>query len=403
MSIQDRIKPDAPTPLHASREALLRRYRWWALGAAAVFVLAGFYYLHGRNSAAAQAPATVTATRDDVENVVSAVGNLQPVRTVDVGSQVTGQLKKLYVKIGDDVTQGQPVAEIDSTVAAAKVEADDAQLQNLQAQLADKQSSLVLDTAEAGRQTGLKKAGATSQTAYDGAMAALRSARAQVKAVEAQITQAQSTLKADQATVGYAQIAAPMSGTVTNIAAKEGQTLNASQQIPTVLTLSDLSIMTVNVQVSEADVPKLHVGMDVYFTTLGDRRRRYPGKLRQVLPTPTLVNNVVLYTALFDIPNPDRKLLSQMTAQVFFVLAAAHDVVTVPVAALHFADGDEEARPKKRSAWIVAPKRPATVTLLLPSGQRENRTVMVGVTNRIDAEIISGLKPGDTLVAEAAP
>ena len=224
MTIQDRIKriPDAQgAPLRGVRWVLPRHTGWWAILAVAIAVLAGFYIVHSRNSAAAQAPATVTATRDDVENVVSAVGNLQPVRTVDVGSQVTGQLKKLYVKIGDDVTQGQPVAVIDSTVAAAKVEADDAQLQNLQAQLADKQSSLVLDTAEAGRQTGLKKAGATSQTTYDGAIAALRSARAQVKAVEAQITEAQSTLKADQATVGYAEIAAPMSGTVTNIAAKE--------------------------------------------------------------------------------------------------------------------------------------------------------------------------------------
>ena len=172
--------------------------------------------------------------------------------------------------------------------------------------------------------------------------------------MQAQITEAQSTLKADQATLGYAEIAAPMAGTVTAIAAKEGQTLNATQTAPTILTLSDLTTMTVNTQVSEADVPKLHLGMDVYFTTLGDRHRRYPAKLRQILPTPTTVNNVVLYTALFDIPNPDRKLLSQMTAQVFFVLAAAHDVVTVPIAAVKFSDGDGDAR-----RALPAPPRPA--------------------------------------------
>ena len=136
-------------------------------------LLGGFYYLHTRQSAASQPPPTVTATRDDVENVVSAVGNLQPFSTVDVGAQVTGQLKKLYVHIGDEVQKGQPVAEIDSTVAEAKVDEDNAQLQNLQAQLADKQSTLVLDRAEASRQTHLKSASATSQTLYDNAMAAL--------------------------------------------------------------------------------------------------------------------------------------------------------------------------------------------------------------------------------------
>jgi len=113
--------------------------------------------------------------------------------------------------------------------------------------------------------------------------------------------------------------------------------------------------------------------------------------LRQILPTPTTVNNVVLYTALFDIPNPDRRLLAQMTAQVFFVLAAAHDVVTIPVSALNFAD-DADGK---------AGARKATLTVLSPVG-RETRTVTVGVSNRINAQILDGLKPGDTVIAGAA-
>jgi macrolide-specific efflux system membrane fusion protein len=401
MTIEDRINSRRESKaLPPAIFVRLRPYRFWALALAGIALLAVLYVVHARSSAAAQPPPTVTATRDDVENVVSAVGNLQPFSTVDVGAQVTGQLKKLYVHIGDDVQPGQPVAQIDSAVAAAKVDADNAQLQNLQAQLADKQSSLALDSAEADRQSHLKSAGATSQTLYDNAQAGLRSARAQVKAVQAQITEAQSTLKADHATLGYADIVAPMAGTVTAIPAKEGQTLNASQQAPVILTISNLATMTVNTQVSEADVPKLHLGMDVYFTTLGDRHRRYPGKLRQILPTPTMVNNVVLYTALFDIPNPGRQLLSQMTAQVFFVLAAAHDVVTVPVAALKFTDADGEGHGRRAAATAQAPRRPATVTVLLPSGTRETRNVVVGVSNRIQAEILSGLKEGDTVLAE---
>jgi membrane fusion protein, macrolide-specific efflux system len=296
------------------------------------------------------------------------------------------------VHIGDDVAKGAEVAEIDSAIPAAKVDADNAQLESVEAQLTDKRSSLTLAEAEAARQENLKRAGATSQQLYDNAQAALRSARAQVKALRAQISEQQSGVKADQAQLGYTKINAPITGTVTAIAAKEGQTLNASQTTPTILTISDLTTMTVNTQVSEADVPKLHPGMAVYFTTLGNRHRRYPARLRQILPTPTTVNNVVLYTALFDIPNPDRRLLAQMTAQVFFVLAAAHDVVTIPVSALSFAD-DADGKTGARKA---------TLTALLPSGGREVRTVTVGVSNRINAQILDGLKPGEAVIAGAA-
>src|SRR5688500_17456296 len=125
-----------------------------------------------------------------------------------------------------------------------------------------------------------------------------------------------------------------MAGTVVTQAAKQGQTLNANQSAPIVLRIADLSTMTVQTQVSEADVSRLSVGMPVYFTTLGDQRKRWYGKLRQINPTPEVVNNVVLYNALFDVENPDRALMTQMTAQVFFVVAQAKDAVLVPVGAL---------------------------------------------------------------------
>src|SRR5918996_1164129 len=116
--------------------------------------------------------------------------------------------------------------------------------------------------------------------------------------------------------------------------AKPGQTLNANQSAPIVVRIADLSTMTVQSQVSEADVSKLRVGQDVYFTTLGSDSKRWYGKLRQINPTPEVVNNVVLYNALFDVENADRALMTQMTAQVFFVIAQAKDAVIVPVGAL---------------------------------------------------------------------
>lgn len=129
--------------------------------------------------------------------------------------------------------------------------------------------------------------------------------------------QTESTLRGDVANLGYIKIYAPMAGTVVSQMAKQGQTLNANRQAPIIMRIADLSTMTAQAQVSEADVPKLRVGMDVYFTTLGGDNRRVYGKLRQISPTPAIVNNVVLYDALFDVPNPNQVLMTQMTAQVF--------------------------------------------------------------------------------------
>jgi macrolide-specific efflux system membrane fusion protein len=391
----------------------------------------GAYWYFGTGSDPAGQPVIATAARGDIEDVVTAVGNLTPLTSVDVGAQVSGQLTKLSVKIGDDVQKGALLAEIDTAVAAAKVDADAAQLRNLQAQLAEKQSQLALAKVQAERQSRLMADNATSQDAYDTAEATAKVADAQVKSVEAQISQSQSTLKADTATLSYSKIYAPMAGTVTAIPAKEGQTLNANQSAPLILTIADLSTMTVSTQVSEADVPKLHIGMDAYFTTLGNAGRRYSGKLRQILPTPTVVNNVVLYTALFDVANANRQLMTQMTAQVFLVRAAAKNAITVPVAALNFTGGraagragttaneagGQVARGPRNSAGgrngggragrggdgfdptAMSTPRAATVTVVNDDGMQDTRNVTVGVTDRVTAEILSGLSEGENVIA----
>jgi macrolide-specific efflux system membrane fusion protein len=325
------------------------------------------------------------------------------------------------------------LAEIDSSVMAAKVDADNAQLQNYQAQLAEKQSSLALAQLQAERQTRLMKDNATSQDALDTAEAAAKTTAAQVKSVQAQIQQSESSLKADKATLSYSKIYAPMAGTVSAIPAKQGQTLNANQSAPLILTISDLSTMTVFTQVSEADVAKLRLGMDAYFTTLGNGNRRYTGKLRQILPTPTVTNNVVLYTALFDVANPNKQLMTQMTAQVFFVRAAAQNAIIVPVAALHYTPGAQAggraAQAPQQGAADQAGRagrggggggrrgggrgagggggdaeaglrpRAATVTVVKDDGSQETRDVMVGVTDRVNAQIVSGLEEGEQVIA----
>jgi macrolide-specific efflux system membrane fusion protein len=327
--------------------------------------------------------ATAIVQRGDIEITVTALGNLQPRDYVDVGAQVSGQLDKLHVGIGDTVEKGELLAEIDPEVLLARVEASRAQLQAQKAQLAERQAELELAEQQFRRQENLLSDDATSQDAYQISLAAVKTKHAQIAALKAQIEETDSSLKGDEATLSYTKIYAPMSGTVVDLPTRQGQTLNANLSAPTILRIADLSTMTVWTQVSEADVPKLQVGMDAYFTILGKPGQRWTGKLRQILPTPEIINNVVLYTALFDVANPDGELMTQMTAQVFFVIASANDVLTAPMSALQPVD-EKSGRYK---ATVIGTK-----------GEQTVREVRVGISNRVSAEIGSGLKEGQRIV-----
>jgi len=375
-------------------------------------------------SAAATQLVTATAQRSSFEDAVTATGTLQPRDYVDVGTQVSGQLKALHVEIGSRVKSGQLLAEIDPTVYRSRVDADRAQLLNLQAQLTDRQAQLVLAEQQFKRQTNLMREQATTAEALQTVEASLASAKAQLDVLKAQIQQASSTLRGDEANLSYTKIYAPMAGTVVSQAAKQGQTLNANQSAPMVLRIADLSTMTIQSQVSEADVSKLRVGMDVYFTTLGNPGKRWQGKLRQINPTPETLNNVVLYNALFDVANPDGALMTQMTAQIFFVIAQAKDAITVPLSALRPVSartGTERARGTPTEAKGTPSRRgnadgaqgantagsdpglrfrngQAQVRVVTADGTIEPRVVKVGVTNRVSAEIVAGLETGEKVL-----
>nr|WP_154144552.1 MULTISPECIES: efflux RND transporter periplasmic adaptor subunit [unclassified Brucella] len=376
-------------PASARKRAKGKR-RWWLwLSAAAIIIGAGWYF-YGSYKADGEKSSYLaeTVTRGDIENAITAVGTLSALRSVNVGAQVSGQLKSVKVEVGDHVKQGQLIAEIDPSPFEKKVEIAGAQLDNLKAQLLSKDAQLTLKKLNAARQKSLLATRGVSQATVDQANADLLMAEAEVKALNAQIRQQEAQLASDKVDLGYTSIYSPMEGTVVDQAAKEGETLNAVQSAPTIVTVADLKVMTVEAQVSEADISKLKPGMPVYFTLLGQPDKRFTGTLRQIKPTPATDNNVVLYYALFDVPNPTGELMIDMSAQVYFVLGEAKDVLVVPTAAL--TDKQKGGKPQ------------VTVKVADESGTLVERPVKVGVRNRVLAEIQSGLEEGDRVVVTAA-
>ncbi|MDR0579934.1 MAG: efflux RND transporter periplasmic adaptor subunit [Campylobacteraceae bacterium] len=344
----------------------------------------GLYKLTGDTNSQIQ---TVKVTMGDIENTVTATGMVNPKSYVDVGSQISGQVTKLYVEVGDIVKTGDLLAEIDKTVLETKVESSKAELAYQIAQLQDREAKLTLARLAYERQKELLANNAVSKESFESAQAAFLSAEASITMIKAQIVQTESSLKENRANLEYAKIYAPMSGTVSSISVKQGQTLNANQNTPTILQIADLSTVTIESDVSEADVTKLKKGMDVYFKTLGSTNI-WRTNLLKIEPTPKVNNNVVLYKAIFDVNNTSGDLMNSMTTQVFFVLSSAKNALVIPVTAVSRRDASNNR---------------AAVMLKQKDGSLAPQKVELGISNRVYVEVLSGLNEGDEISANFAP
>lgn len=391
---------------------------------------------------------TATVVRGAVENTIGSLGALEPRDYVDVGTQVSGQLDQLLVDIGDQVEQGQFLAEIDPAVYESRVRSSRASLANLRAQLTLQEAEQVLAERRLERNRNLYREKAVSEDVLLASETDVITNTARIEALKAQIDSAEATLDGDLTSLGYTKIYAPMSGTVVDASAIQGQTINASQTAPTIVRIANLDVMTVRAEVSEADVVRIQTGMPVYFTTLGMPDRRWRGAVRKVLPTPQIVNNVVLYNVLIDVDNPDGALMTSMTAQVFFVLAEAQQTLIVPASAVSEVrgrppvndgeggrdgmaaapvaggDGNRERGPGGRPGAGGASGRdrasgappagggvgsrdgasglPRHVVQVMTEAGPETRPVVVGVSSRTEVEILSGLAEGEQVVTGLA-
>ena len=333
----------------------------------------------------------VTVLRGDIEELVTSQGKLEPRTYVDIGTQVTGQLKKIYVDYGATVKQGDLLAEIDPRLYQARVDAGVASIKNLQAQIREQEANLLLARQRLGREKELLTFQATSVQIVQEATASASVTEAKIKSLTAQIEQIESTLSGDRANLSFTKIHAPMDGVVVDLLAREGQTLNANQTTPTILQLADLDTMTVRVQVAEADVFRLTSSMEVYFSPLGLLEKRWKSTIRQILPSPQVINEVVLYNVLVDADNKDRQLLNGMTAQVFFTVGKREDALLLPVEGLGSREEHRDSDVGK--AYQVSVWSDGTVS---------KKTVFVGLNDRRNAEIRSGLAEGEKILVERA-
>lgn len=330
-------------------------------------------------------------TLGNVESVVTAQGTLEPKDYVEVGAQVSGSIMTMYVDLGDNVEKGDLIVEIDPDVYESQVRGDEANLKTLMAQKTEQDALLRQAERKYLRNKRLMESKAISEETFEDAETDYEVAKASLAYFEAQIEKAESDLEADKTNLSYTKIYAPMSGTVVSQEVTEGQTINANQSTPEIVQISNLDVMTVKGQVAEADIMNLETGMEMYFTTLGSNGRRWYGTVRQILPEPETINDVVLYNVLVDIDNKDRQLMSGMTTQMFFILGKAENAPIVQVSALtkRAADHDTE----EGMAYEVK--------VLTPKGP-ENRIVITGVSDRTNAEVISGLEVGDKVLVSSS-
>ncbi|MGY4042850.1 efflux RND transporter periplasmic adaptor subunit [Aeromonas hydrophila] len=329
---------------------------------------------------------TTPVERRDLEQSVLADGTLQAQKLVSVGAQVSGQIKVLHVALGDEVKQGDLLVEIDDLTQQNALKDAEAALDNVQAQLASRRATLRNNLLAFERQRKVLARGLGSQADYDSAEATLTATRADIRALTAQAVQARIAVDTARVNLGYTRIVSPMAGTIVAIPVEQGQTVNAVQSTPTMVKVARLDTMTVEAQISEADVIKVKAGLPSYFTVLGAPEQRYQARLRAIEPAPDTINDdttsssststAVYYHGLFEVANPSGALRIGMTAQVHIVLATERNALVIPAIAL------SEGR----------------VQVVDEAGLPQWRQVKVGLNNKVDAQILAGLAAGEAVV-----
>ncbi|WP_373203676.1 efflux RND transporter periplasmic adaptor subunit [Citrobacter amalonaticus] len=370
--------------------------RWLLIGGAVALVVAiGVTWASLASTSPQESLPLETIGTGDIEKVVLVTGVLKPAVQVNVGAQVNGQLRKLYVRQGEKVQKGQLLAEIDPTLQESDLNNTRAQLASAKAQKLSAQATLLRYRQELNRQRMMLRDGSAVRSEYEQAKAQYDAQVQQIDVSDAQIVQAEMAVKTAQANLSYTRIVAPIDGEVLGIVTREGQTIVSSQTAPTILVLANLDTMQVQTRISEADVQKIRPGQPLRFYVIANPDKRYVSTMGFVQPAPQEALEApgesgmggnqqamaVYYTGTFEVPNAERELKTSMTAQVFIQIAEAKNVLRVPVAALGQALDTERY----------------TITTV-ENGKTRTRTIRIGINDRQYAEVLEGLQVGDRVV-----
>ncbi|MDR3184707.1 MAG: efflux RND transporter periplasmic adaptor subunit [Prevotellaceae bacterium] len=334
---------------------------------------------------------TQEAAVGTVEVTVMATGYVQPVDKVDVGTQVSGVIEKIYVDFNSHVSKGQLLAELDKMTLRENVSQAEATLSSTLADQTYAQQSY-------DRTKQLYAAKAATDVAYEEAVNRLSQAKMTV-------TKARANLHQSRVNLGYADITSPIDGVVLNRAVEQGQTVAASFSTPTLFTIAnDLKRMQVEADVDEADIGKVKPGQRVSFTVDAYAHNAFGGTVSQVRLQPTVTNNVVTYTVIIEAPNPDEKLFPGMTANVIIVTQSEEGVV-IPMEALLCSLSPEVMKRigagLKPAQTEPNPAPTKSVWVQTDAGVR-SVPVKTGLSDGVNVIVETGLQAGDRIILSAA-
>jgi HlyD family secretion protein len=369
-------------------------------------ILIGFAFRQCR-SGSGQHFQTVAVTRGPITQAVTATGTLNPVQNVQVGSQVSGNIQKLFADFNSIVKAGQVIAQIDPVVFQANVNQAEGELANAQA-------ALELAKLNAARTQALVAKQNSAQSDLDQVMAALRQAEANVKIREGALQKAKADLD-------HCTITSPIDGIVISRNVDVGQTVAASLQAPVIFQIAnDLSKMQIDANVAEADIGGVAIDQDVEFTVDAFPSRSFQGKVVQVRNAPITVQNVVTYDTVIGVSNPEQKLKPGMTANVSIISAHRDGALKIPNSAFRVRMPDQtpataprrdpSAGGRQRGGGNRPERKAERTVYVLASGASKPTavTIKTGISDGIATEVLEGLKEGDRVVtgvteSDAAP
>jgi HlyD family secretion protein len=362
----------------------------------------------------------VKIERGAIVSTVAATGNLSAVTTVQVGTQVSGTIQKLYVDYNSRVKKGEAIAEIDPSLFNASVEQSQGNFLSAEANLQKAKITLLDAERMFNRNKKLLGDGIISQSDFDAAETSLQSAKSGVKAAEGVVAQTRGSLMQSKTNLRYSVIRSPVDGVVISRAIDVGQTVAASFSTPTLFTIAqDLTKMQIEVSVDEADISRIQPQQKASFTVDSYPELTFQGKVIQIRSAPIITQNVVTYVVVVNVDNSDLKLKPGMTANVLIEVAKKDDVLKLPPAALRFrpkaivddpkgkGNGDRPGASGQRPAGVSKGgsgskgKDKSQQVFLLKEGKPVAAAVKTGIANNDSIELVEGsVKEGDEVIIE---